>query len=124
MQKWTADTTRIGYTGFIMYDGVGHMSVQLLPRNYKNLKTNFDIDTLNLEYLKLLTQLYSSNYVYFANYSLSDTMVEHKIVSATDPSHCGNLLRRKFQFNNDTLILTPKVSKGDQQLRLKWIKYQ
>ena len=121
---WTADTTRIGYSGFIMYDGMGHMSVQLLPRDYKNLNTNFDIDTLNLENLKRLTQLYSSNYVYFATYNLSDTLVEHKIVSATDPNHCGKLLRRNFNFKNDTLILTPKVAHGDNQLRLKWVKFQ
>ena len=121
---WTEDTTRIGYSGFIIYDGIGHMSVHLLPKDYKNLNVNIDIDTLNLESLKRLTQLYSSNYVYFATYNLSDTLVEHTIVSATDPKRYGNVFTRKFNFKNDTLILTPKVANSDNKLRLKWVKVQ
>jgi hypothetical protein len=120
---WILDTSRIGYSGFIIYDGIGHMSVQLLPLNYKNLNTNIDVDTLDIESLKSLTRLYSSNHVYFAVYVFSDTLVEHKIVSANNPKDIGNTLIRNFKFKNDTLILTPRVALGDKQFRLKWVKF-
>ncbi|NVO18953.1 MAG: lipocalin-like domain-containing protein [Bacteroidetes bacterium] len=119
---WTADTTRSGYTGFIIYDGKGHMSVQLIPKGYNDLNSNVEIDSLNQEDLKSLTKLYSSNYVYFADYILSDSTIEHKILSATDPANCGQTLTRNFEFKGDTLILTPHVNVGDRKLRLKWTK--
>lgn len=122
MNSWIVDSTRIGHTGFIIYDGKGHMSVQLLPMGYKNLNTNIDLDTLSIDSLQELTDLYASNYVYFANYKLTDSAVEHTIVSASDPSHCGQTLIRNFEFKNDTLILTPRIAGSENKLRLKWIK--
>ena len=119
---WRSDTTRIGYSGLILYDGKGHMGVQLIPKEYKNINSNKDIDSLNMEDVRHLTRLYSANYVYFANYVLSDSSVEHKILSATDPASCGQSLIRNFDFKNDTLILTPQVGIGERKFRLRWIK--
>src|ERR1700751_5563184 len=67
--KWVPDKWRgKDADGFIQYDGKGHMSVHLYPRDYQSFNTNKNIDSLNLESLKELTRFYESNFVYFANY--------------------------------------------------------
>src|SRR5271170_4076752 len=54
--KWKADKWRGNDVyGFIQYDGKGHMSVHLYPRDYKNFDTNKNIDSLDHESLKEIT---------------------------------------------------------------------
>jgi hypothetical protein len=119
---WLLDTTRNGYTGFIVYDGEGHMSVQITPRDYKNLNGQIDIETLSDDSLKYMAKLYSTNYSYFANYTLSENLIEHNVFSASDPGLCGKILKRNYEFNGDTLYLIPVVSAKLRKNRLKWIK--
>jgi hypothetical protein len=38
--SWQTDSTRIGHNGFILYDGLGHMSVQILPGNFNTYTTH------------------------------------------------------------------------------------
>jgi hypothetical protein len=42
---WTDDTTRIGWNGYILHDGQGHMGVHLTPKGYKDFDTNKNIDS-------------------------------------------------------------------------------
>ena len=106
--KWKADKWRGKEAdGFIQYDGKGHMSVQLYPRDYKDFHTNKNIDSIDHESLKELTKFYQSNFVYFADYKIiNDSTIEHTRISATEPKNWGTKLTRSFEFINDTLILT------------------
>jgi hypothetical protein len=109
--------------GSIQYDGKGHMSVHLYPRDYKDFDTNKDIDSLDRESLKELTRFYQSNFVYFANYKIiNDSTIEHHRVSTTEPKDFGTVLTRNFEFRKDTLILTAVEKIDNKKIRLRWIK--
>ena len=119
---WSDDTTRIGWNGYILYDGQGHMGVHLTPKGYKDFDTNKNIDSLNHDELVALTKFYKSNFVYFSNYNLTDSTVEHKRLSATEPQNWGKSLTRNFEFKDDTLILTAHEIIAGQKVRLRWIR--
>jgi|SRR5260221_8338298 len=120
--KWSDDTTRIGYSGFILYDGKGHMGVHLTPKGYKDFDTNKNIDSLDIKDLKELVKFYQSNFVYFADYETTDSTIAHKRLSATNPKDWGSVLTRDFEFKNDTLILIAHESMRGKKIRLRWIK--
>lgn len=120
--KWTDDTTRIGHSGYIMYDGKGHMSVHLTPKGYKEVDISKNIDSLDLNEARQRAKFYQSNITYFADYETTDSTITHKKHSATNPNDWGTSVVRSYQFINDTLILTPLERIGGQQLRLRWIK--
>jgi hypothetical protein len=120
--NWKPDTSRTGYNGFILYDGKGHMSVHLTPKGYKKYDTNRNIDSLTKGDLMDLALFYRSNFVYFADYIITDSTIEHHRHSATNPGDWGTVLTRTFEFRNDTLILTPVEKIEDKALRLRWIR--
>jgi hypothetical protein len=122
--KWMADKWRgKDADGFIQYDGKGHMSVHLYPRDYKDFDTNKNIDSLDHESLKELTRFYQSNFVYFADYKIiNDSTIEHTRISATEPKNWGTKLTRSFEFINDTLILTAHEKLENKKMRLRWVK--
>lgn len=119
---WSDDTTRIGWNGYILYDGHGHMGVHLTPKGYKDFDTNKNIDSLNRDELVALTKFYKSNFVYFSDYILTDSTVEHKRLSATEPQNWGKSLTRDFEFKQDTLVLTAHEIMAGRKIRLRWIK--
>src|SRR5688572_27668398 len=118
----SADSTRIGVTGYILYDGQGHMGVHLSPQGYKDFDAGGSIDSMSNSELKAIAQFYQSNFVYFADYALAETTIEHKRLSATDPRTWGTPLMRNFDFIGDTLILTAHEHIDGRKLRLRWIK--
>jgi len=122
--KWNADKWRgKDAEEFIQYDGKGHMSVHLYPRDYKDFDTNKNIDSIDQESLKELAKFYQSNFVYFADYKIiNDSTIEHTRVSATEPKNWGTKLIRSFEFINDTLILTAHEKLETKKMRLRWIK--
>ena len=122
--RWTDDTTRIGWSGYILYDGQGHMGVHITPKGYKDFDTSKNIDSLNQDELIAVAKFYKSNAVYFANYTLSENSVVHNRLSGTEPNNWGISLTRDFIFKQDTLILTPQeINAGQKQkLRLRWLK--
>ena len=121
--KWKEDKWRGKYAdGFIQYDGKGHMSVHLYPRDYKEFDTNKNIDSLDLKELRELTRFYQSNFVYFADYKISDTTIAHTRTSATEPRNWGTVLTRSFEFTGDTLILTPHEKLENKKMRLRWVR--
>ena len=121
---WKADKWRgKDADGFIQYDGKGHMSVHLYPRDYKDFDTDKDIDSIDHESLKELAKFYQSNFVYFADYEIiNDSTIEHTRISATEPKNWGSKLTRSFEFINDTLILTAHEKLENKKMRLRWIK--
>ena len=122
IDKWITDSTKAGYKGFIIYDGKGHMSVQITPGEYDSLNGQLDIESLGYDSLKDIASLYSKNYSYFANYILSDNVIKHNIISASNPDLCGKQLERNYEFFEDTLYLIPVVSDSLRKNRLKWIR--
>ena len=129
--KWQVDSWMKNGTGFILYDGAGHMAVQMTPEGYKNFNwlserdnTNSalvksKIDSLPIEDLKALIIKFSSDQAYFANYEiLNDTVITHHRISNSNPSAWNSNVKRIFSINRDTLIL----QLPDSFRRLKWVK--
>jgi len=122
VNEWMDDSTRIGWAGYILYDGQGHMGVHLIPKGFKDFDTKKNIDSLEHNDLIQLAKFYKSNFVYFANYNVNGTIIDHNRLTATEPENWGTTLTRDFDFKGDTLILTAREKIGGQQLRLRWIK--
>lgn len=120
---WTYDSAFTGWNGLILYDGHGHMGVQITPKGYQDFNPEKNIDTLNNARLAELVKFYQSNWVYFAEYQISGNTVEHKRLSATNPKDWGTVLTRDFEFRGDTLLLTAHETPGGKKSRLFWVKY-
>ena len=126
-QEWGADGD-----GFIVYDGKGHMGVQITPKGYKdfqwmdeessinNERLSAKTDSMSVDELKNAVKEFSSSYVYFGNYSVDDTtdVVTHYRITSSIPAVWGTTVKRKFTFKGDTVILEPL----NANRRLKWIK--
>ena len=129
---WYEDSWAKGGESYIIYDGLGHMAVQITPKGYKDFKwlgelesinQNYvkqKVDSMSLEDLKAAVMNFSSNYVYVADYSVNDTanIITHKRISSSIPSVWGTEVKRAFTFSGDTLIL--KVLNVNR--RLKWVR--
>jgi len=126
--EWASDGT-----GYIIYDGRGHMAVHITPKTYKEYnwvlsenetlypaKVKAALDSMTVDELKTALQEFVSNYVYVARYSASDSagVVVHKRLSHTIPSSWNTTVTRRFIFHGDTLELHNDVDKR----RLIWIK--
>ena len=120
--NWIAEPSREGYSGYILYDGLGHVAVHLTPKGYKEYNVDKPMDSLDNEELSGRARLYQSNYVYFANASVTDSTVVHNRLSATSPKDWGVVVTRDLEMHNDTLILTTREKIGGIRLRVKWIK--
>lgn len=120
--RWTIDSTRVAWMGYILYDGQGHMGVHLIPGNYQDTDTNKNLDSLQDNELKELVKFYKSNFVYFANYTITGQTIDHNRLTATEPNNWGTTLTRDYDFKGDTLILTARETIGGKKLRLRWIK--
>jgi hypothetical protein len=120
--KWAYDSAFAGWIGFILYDGMGHMSAQITPKGYRDFDVSKNIDSLGMNDLKELVKLYKSNFVYVANYKISDGTIDHERLSATNPTDWGTVITRDFEFRNDTLVLTPHEFVWGKKTRLWWVK--
>ncbi len=90
-----------GGTGYIVYDGKGHMAVHIIPKEYEEYKwvlpeneslypekVKEKMDSMSVDELKAALGEFVSNYVYVANYSVSDSanIIMHDRLSHTIPS--------------------------------------
>lgn len=130
--NWQQDNWAKDGTGYIVYDGAGHMAVQITNKGFKDYpwlnemeaiipeKVTARMDTMAVPSLKDALAEFSSDYVYMANYTIDDTadIVQHNRISASIPGNWNTSVRRAFTFSGDTLIL----SCLDRNLRLKWLK--
>jgi len=112
---------RDGMQGYILYDDKNNMAVHLTTSGYEDTDLRFPIftDTISIEALKHLT----NSYVYFAKYTIDEKqqIVEHARISHSNPDLWNEVVKRRFTFSGDTLILQPLEEK-DAGLRLKWIR--
>ena len=112
---------RDGMQGYILYDDQDHMAVHLTTKGYENTDLRFPNfnDTIPTEALKHLT----GSYVYFAKYTVDEELgvVEHARISHSNPGMWNEVVKRRFTFSGDTLILQP-VEQANSALRLKWIR--
>ena len=125
--EWASDGT-----GYIVYDGKGHMAVQITPKGYKEFKwlsesesinpgkVKAKVDSMSVDELKAAVEEFESNYVYAGNYSVSESadIIVHERLSHSVPSAWNTTVQRTFVFNGDTLELHVVADKR----RLKWIK--
>lgn len=113
---------RNGMQGYLLYDNDENMSLHLTLKGYQHTDLQFPnfTDTISIEALKHLT----GSYVYIAKYTVyeDDGIIEHARISHSNPAEWHNVVRRKFTFSGDTLVLTP-VEKKNAGLRLKWIRF-
>lgn len=130
--KWNESDWAKGGEGYIIYDGLGHMAVQIIPNGYKDFKwlseeqalnekvVQQKADSMSLEELKATVSEFASNYVYVANYSIDDTskLITHRRLTSTIPSIWNTEVKRKFSFNGDTLILRNPTANRI----LKWVR--
>ena len=129
---WREDPWTKGGTGYIVYDGMGHMAVHITRQGYNDFtwlpeeeslrpeKINKKLDSMSTEELKEAVRAFSSSYVYVGNYTIEDTadVVKHHRISTSVHSPVGSTVRRAFSFSGDTIIL--RVLNGNR--RLKWKK--
>ena len=131
---WKESGWANGGESYIIYDGLGHMAVQITPKGYKDFKWlneeealdartfQAKIDSMSLSELKAAVAEFASNYVYVANYSIDYTTntITHQRLTSTIPSIWGTEVKRKFAFSGDTLILiNPVVNRRLTRLRQK-----
>ena len=121
-----------GGTGYIVYDGIGHMAVHITREGYKDFnwlnridalnpaKIEARIDSMSVDELKAAVREFAGSYAYAANYTIEDTadVVVHNRLSASIPAEWGTYAPRAFSFSGDTIIL--RVLDGNR--RLKWLK--
>lgn len=129
---WREDPWTKGGTGYIVYDGMGHMAVHITRKGYNDYKwlpeeeslhdekINQLLDSMSTDELKDAVRAFASSYVYAGNYTIEDTtdVVKHERISTSIHSPIGSIVRRAFSFSSDTIIL--RVLNGNR--RLKWIK--
>ncbi len=120
--KWYYDSAFYGWTGYIIYDGHGYMGVEITPKGYKDFNANKNLDSLSCDGIKELVKFYKTNWVYFAEYKITGSTIEHKRISATEPKDWGTTLIRDFEIKSDTLILFPRETMGGKKSRLWWVK--
>lgn len=129
---WHEDPWTKGGTGYIVYDGMGHMAVHITRKGYNDYKwlpeeeslrderINQKLDSMSTGELKDAVKAFASSYVYAGNYTIEDStdVVKHERLSTSIHSPPGSIVRRAFTFSGDTIIL--HVLNGNR--RLKWIK--
>ncbi|HRF18438.1 MAG TPA: lipocalin-like domain-containing protein, partial [Chitinophagaceae bacterium] len=129
---WHEDPWTKGGTGYIVYDGLGHMAVHITRKGYNDYNwlpeeqslrdeyINQKLDSMSTDELKDAVRAFASSYVYAGNYNIEDTadIVQHHRISTSIHSPVGSTVRRAYSFSGDTIIL--HVLNGNR--RLKWIK--
>ena len=119
LDQWTA--WRGGMQGYLLYDGDGHMALHLIPIGYEDTDLEFPnfTDTISIEALKYIT----NNYNYFGTYTvdIDDQIINHNRISHSNPKDWHTSVKRRFEFNGDTLVIKP-VEKENAKLRLKLLK--
>ena len=109
------------------------MAVHITPKTYSDYKwvlsesetlypekIKAKLDSMPVDELKAAVAEFVSNYVYVANYSLSNSenVVTHERLSHTIPSSWNTTVKRRFIFRRDTLELHNDADKR----KLIWIK--
>ena len=117
--KW--NTWRSGMQGYVLYDDSENMAIHLTAKDYQKTALKFPnfTDTIAVEALKHLT----NSYVYFAKYTVfkSDKIIEHARISHSNPAEWKAIVKRRYAFSGNTLILSP-IEEKNAGLRIILIK--
>jgi len=121
---WQNTQSRLNYTGYIVYDGWGHMSTQIQPQGFYHAETMNNPDSLDADKTTRLLKLELSSFCYFANYKLSGNgkTIEHVKLSSNIPKEINTTVKRMLAFSGDTLILTAFEPIAGLKTRLRWVK--
>lgn len=131
---WKESGVANGGESYILYDGLGHMAVQITPKGYKdfewleeevalNPKMFQDkVDSMSVPELKQAVANFASYYAYVANYRIdkaTNTIIHERLIG-TIPSIWGTEVKRQFSFSGDTLILINPLANR----RLMWLRQE
>ena len=119
--KWSTESSRMGYSGYILFDGLGHMAIQITPADYVEFEQTKKNDSLGK---KVVANFHSNNLIYFAEYKIEGNQIDNQVISSTNPESIGAILTRDFEFKGKTLLLTPKNKLNGSKIRMKWVKVQ
>jgi catechol 1,2-dioxygenase len=91
--------------GFIIYDAVGNMAVQISRKQRKNFQSKV-FRNATAEELKEIPQDYLA---YFGSYEidLKNELVRHYVKGALFPGYIDKVLDRKYRFFDDKMSLKP-----------------
>ena len=70
--KWTTESSRMGYSGYILFDGLGHMAIQITPADYVEFEQTKKNDSIGK---KVVANFHSNNLIYFAEYKIEGNEV-------------------------------------------------
>ena len=107
-----------GGESYILYDGKGHMMVQIIPKGYQDFKWLEEEDAIDPEKVRAWTdsmtevglkealRKFSSCYTYVADYTIdSGNVITHHRLASSMPDVWDTAVKRNFEFKGDTLIL-------------------
>ena len=128
---WRQEDWAKGGESYILYDGKGHMMVQIIPKGYEKfiwlkeedaintVKIKAKTDSMSVNELKTAVNEFASCYTYVANYTIDDqSVITHYRLTSSIPAIWGTDVKRGFVFNGDTLILQNLATKR----KLLWLK--
>ncbi len=112
---------RNGMQGYLLYDNYENMALHLTVKGYQDTDLRFPnfTDTISIDALKHLT----GSYFYMGRYKVleNEGVVRHTRISHSNPGEWNAVVRRKFSFSGDTLVIQPEESQN-AGLRLKWVR--
>ena len=114
--EWMVETARIGCVGYVLFDGLGHLALQIMPAN------NDFIMNKDSTGVKGGLDYYENSLIYFADYTLDGKELEQKIVSSTNTEVIGTILKRNFEVKEKVLLITPNQIPNRPLIRMRWIK--
>lgn len=91
--------------GFIIYDQLGNMAVQICRKQRKNFQSTVFTQAAEQE----LAQIPQDYLAYFGRYEidLKNQLVRHFVEGALFPGYMGKTLDRKYHFIDNQMLLKP-----------------
>jgi len=129
---WKESGIANGGESYILYDGLGHMAVQITPKGYDNFEWLEEevalnpkmfqdkVESMSVPELKQAVTNFASYYAYVANYRIdkaTNTIIHERLIGNI-PSIWRTEVKRQYSFSGDTLILINPVANR----RLMWLR--
>jgi len=109
-----------GGSGLLIYDGKGHMAVNIVSADYSNYKIKSS-DSTSIENYKLDIRHFTQQQTYFSKCRIIEPdIMEHSKLSSVNSEDWNKTVQRKFEFKGDTLFLY-QVENANKA-RLVWKK--
>lgn len=123
--NWEPYRWNDGGTGYLMYDGHGHVAIHISPKGYHRFQLPKEeaSDSMSAAELRGVLDTLMLNYNYIARYAIDQDKKEitHLRISHSRPEDWGKTVVRKYQFvGPDTLLLFPV--EGSKKRKLTWLR--